>query len=257
MENRKEAEASFHDKREQDHNVLSEEEFLKKYPNKKFYSVTNASRSYTDKIYRSLAGKKVLDYCCGLGQLSIQLAKYGADVTGVDISAESIKTAQESAEKEGVASKCRFLVGDAEHTEFPDESFDFIICSGVLHHLDLDAAFKELARLVKKDGMIMGIEALAHNPVFMKYRRRTPDLRTAWEVEHILKVSDIQKGFTYFQDLNIRYFHLTVLAAVPFRNTFLFKPWRAVFNVIDAVLLKIPGLQKLAWQGIFVYRKKK
>lgn len=82
MENRKEAEALFHDKRERDHNVLSEEEFLKKYPNKKFYSVTNASRSYTGKIYKSLAGKKILDYCCGLGQLSIQLAKGGGKCNG-------------------------------------------------------------------------------------------------------------------------------------------------------------------------------
>lgn len=257
MEDRKEKEALFHDTREVDQKNLTKEEFLKKYPNKRFYSVSNASREYVDKLFSGLRGKRVLDYCCGLGQVSINMAKKGAYVVGIDISEESIRTAISDAESAGVSDRCEFYVGDAENTTFEDESFDAIICSGVLHHLDLECAFKELARLVKKNGMIIGIEALAHNPIFMAYRRKTPKLRTEWEVNHILTVPKIRIGEKYFDELNIRYFHLLVLLAVPFRNTVIFKPLRAFLNGCDAVLLCIPGIQKLAWQGVFVYRKKK
>lgn len=257
MEDRKQKEALFHNKREEDHLNMTYEQFMEKYPNKRFYSVANMSKSYTRNMFKQFAGKKVLDYCCGLGGISIQLAKAGAIVTGIDISEESVKTATMEAERAGVSEKCTFIVGDAENSGLEGESFDCIVCSGVLHHLDLDAAYKEISRLLKKDGIVIGMEALAHNPIFMRYRRNTPQLRTEWEVNHILRVSDIKRASKYFEKIKIKYFHLTVLAAVPFRNTFLFKPLRAILNAVDSVILKIPGIQKLAWQGIFTLSNKR
>lgn len=148
-------------------------------------------------------------------------------------------------------------MGDAEHTEFEDESFDCIVCMGVLHHLNLDAAYKEIHRILKKDGIVLADEALANNPFFMMYRRRTPHLRTAWEVDHILHVNDIKHAEKYFQNVDIKYFHMTVIAAVPFKGTFLFKPLRAAFNGVDSILCHIPGLQRWAWQGIFTLQGRK
>ena len=157
----------------------------------------------------------------------------------------------------GVSDRCHFIVGDAEHTEFEDESFDCIVCMGVLHHLNLDAAYKEIHRILKKDGIVLADEALANNPFFMMYRRRTPHLRTAWEVDHILHVNDIKHAEKYFQNVDIKYFHMTVIAAVPFKGTFLFKPLRAAFNGVDSILCHIPGLQRWAWQGIFTLQGRK
>lgn len=257
MESRKEKEALFHDIKGKDFLTMTEEEYQKKYPSAKFYSVTNASEIYVDKVISKLKGKKVLDYCCGKGKLSIKMARMGAEVVGIDISEESINAAVLAAKEANMSERCNFIIGDAEKTPFEDESFDAIVFSGVLHHLDLENAFKELARLVKKNGMILGIEALAHNPVFMWYRRKTPELRTEWEINHILTVSNIEMGLKYFDRLTIRYFHLLVLLAVPFEKTCVFKALRALLNGIDAIILSLPGIQRLAWQGIFIYRKKK
>lgn len=257
MEERKVLEAEFHNNREIDEQNMSREEFEKKYPNKKLYSVTNLSHAYIDSIIKKWKGKKVLDYCCGAGGTAVRLAQLGCDVTGIDISEEEIKIARAAADNGGVSERCHFVVGDAEHTGFEDESFDCIVCMGVLHHVDLDAAYKEISRLLKKDGIVLGDEALANNPFFMMYRRKTPHLRTAWETNHILHVRDIQHAEKYFWKVDIKFFHMTVIAAVPLKNTFLFKPVRALLNGIDIILCSIPGLRNWAWQGIFTLEGKR
>ena len=101
MKDRKELEAEFHDAREQDRNMLSDAEFQKKYSNKKWYSVTQMSHSYIREIVSKWAGKKVLDYCCGLGGSSVMLAELGCNVTGIDISPEEIKTAKKRSKIRG------------------------------------------------------------------------------------------------------------------------------------------------------------
>ncbi|KXH87383.1 class I SAM-dependent methyltransferase [Sporosarcina sp. HYO08] len=55
---------------------------------------------YVDLIDITLSGiekKRILDVGCGTGQLSIKLAKKGADVTGIDLSANMLKVAKERA----------------------------------------------------------------------------------------------------------------------------------------------------------------
>jgi hypothetical protein len=49
----------------------------------------------------------------------------------------------------------------------------------------------------------------------------------------------------------VRFFHLAVLVAVPFRNTTLFKPLVAVLDVVDQVALSIPGVRRAAWIACF------
>ena len=127
----------------------------------------------------------------------------------------------------------------------------------VLHHLDLDAAYKEIHRLLKKDGIVLAKEPLAHNPLFMVYRRMTPHLRTAWELEHILHTKDIKYAKKYFSNIQMKFFHIAVIAAVPLKNTFLFKPIRAILNGIDMILCSIPGIRNWAWQCVFTLEGKK
>ena len=100
---------------------------------------------------------------------------------------------------------------DAERLAFQDRSFDVIVVNGVLHHLELREAYVELARVLKKNGRIMCIEALAHNPLINLYRRKTPHLRTEWEVDHILRMRDIEIARKYFGKVRVRFFHLASL----------------------------------------------
>jgi ubiquinone/menaquinone biosynthesis C-methylase UbiE len=253
---RKTDEAVFHDQRERDRNTLSPDDFLAKYPNKRFYSITRKSRSRVlEWMRRECPGKLALDYCCGLGGKAVQLAEHGATVHAIDLSPVELKTAQGRARDAGVADRITFQAMDAERTTFADGTFDLIVCSGVLHHLDLQRAYPELARILKADGEIICIEAMAHNPLIHWYRRRTPHLRTAWEVEHILTVGDIDHARKFFGQVSSEFYHLATIAAIPFRKTRFFGPILTALELVDSVLCRLPGVRRMAWQSIFFLRK--
>jgi ubiquinone/menaquinone biosynthesis C-methylase UbiE len=259
MTDRKVLEAEFHDSREADRLLLSEEDFKSKYSNKKFYVIAESVRYYLNNLIKSKAqGSKVLDYCCGPGETSLKLAKMGYDsVYGIDISSEEVKTAKKRLIDGGFEKKSNFQVMDAEKLTFSDNSFDVIICNGVLHHLDIDAALPELSRVLKPSGMVVAMEALGYNPFIKLYRKMTPHLRTAWETDHILTLSELKKSKKYFNKVDVKYFYLATLIAIPFANTFLFKPIMKITGFIDAIIMKIPGVQLMAWQMVFTLKKPK
>lgn len=248
---RKRDEIEFHDQREIDRTSLSAVDFAKKYPNKGFYRITRRSyRHVLAWMDHHCPDAIALDYCCGLGSNSVEMAKRGATVHGIDISPQEIRTAKARAENAGVAARCHFQVMDAEHTSFPDHTFDVIVCSGVLHHIDLNRAYPELARILKPDGAILCVEAMRHNPVIQWYRRRTPHLRTAWEVDHILGVPDIIHAKRYFGRVHSRFFHLFTIPAIWVRGP-LFPFVLRVGEVIDSFVLRLPGIRRMAWQAVF------
>ncbi len=237
--------------------IADKQAYHKHFSNMKFYSISESSFAYRDALLLDgIRGAVALDYCCGNGEVAIELAKHGASrVVGIDLSPVAVENARELARVAGVDAVCEFLVMDAEHTEFADGTFDVIHEYGALHHLDLPAAFKELARILKPEGKVVCTEALRHNPLIHWYRRRTPYLRTKWEVEHILGVPEIESGSRYFASLDFRTFHLAALFAVPFRKTSLFKPILGVLELFDRALLTIPLLKWLAWVAVIEYRK--
>jgi ubiquinone/menaquinone biosynthesis C-methylase UbiE len=254
LEDRKREEARFHNQRESDRHRLTPDEFLRKYPNKSFYAIDRASKRYMyDWLARRCPDKRALDYCCGNGDIALQLARQGAEAHGIDISAEEIETAKKNALAAGFASRTHFSVMDAEAMAFPDDHFDVIVCSGVLHHLDVDKAFPELARVLKPTGEIICAEALGYNPVISWYRRRTPHLRTAWEADHILTMKEVRKGLKHFSHVHVQFFHLFTILAIPFRNSRIFNGLLSLLQAIDRVVLKIPGLRLMAWQMYMVY----
>lgn len=221
--------------------------------NKKFYSVVRSSDDFYYRWLRENAtGKRVLDFGCGSGGSSIETAKFAAHATGIDISPEAIRLAQEHAEAAGMAGRTTFMVMDAEALTFEPGSFDIVSVRGVLHHMDLDAALTQIHRVLAPGGKAIFLEALANNPIIQAYRDRTPHLRTAWETKHILRFEDSVKMRKYFQRVEVRSFHLAVLAAVPLRNTPLFKPVRAALDGFDRAALRLPGLRKQGWMACFL-----
>ena len=252
MEKRKQQERDFHNQRETDR-ITNPEHHDAYYTNRRFYSIAGVSRDYVEELLSTRCpGATALDFCCGTGGMSLRMAAKGAQVTGVDISDVSIATAAKNAADAGLSDRARFQVGDAENLQFAPDTFDLAVCSGVLHHVDLDAAYRELSRVVKPTGSVIAIEALAHNPIITNYRRRTPHLRTPYEVDHILRVQDIRKAEKFFRKVEIRFFHLASIAAIPFLGTPLFKPLLGVLNAVDSVLLRVPYVQRNAWQAVFV-----
>ncbi len=98
--------------------------------------------------FGDLTGRRLLDVCCGTGQLAKAALESGADVTGVDFAEPMIEIARER------APQARFEVGDAEEISFDNEDFDAVTCAFGLWHIgDPDRAISEAARVLKPGGM--------------------------------------------------------------------------------------------------------
>jgi ubiquinone/menaquinone biosynthesis C-methylase UbiE len=99
-------------------------------------------------------GEKILDIACGDGELSLRIAAKGADVYGLDMSAEGIASARRLAKIAKL--KCEFTIGDAEHLPYADSFFDKIVCSSSLEHFKDDAqSLSEMHRVLKPGGKAM------------------------------------------------------------------------------------------------------
>lgn len=91
-------------------------------------------------------GRRVLDVGTGTGRAAIALARRGAIVTGVDASGEMLQVAERRAADAGA--RVTFLRGDAHGLDFPDRSFDAVVCLRVLMHTpDWRASLRELCRV--------------------------------------------------------------------------------------------------------------
>jgi SAM-dependent methyltransferase len=250
LEDRKREEAEFHDEYRDGH--VNEE--LGTSSNHRFYETASIVNDYTDAwIGRAAPPPGIfLDFACGHGAQTIKAAKLGADLAvGIDISATSVRNAAENAAAAGVSERVRFLQRDCEDTELPADSFSACLCSGMLHHLDLNRAFPELARIMRPGGRVLGVEALGYNPVIQWYRNRTPELRTEWEKKHILTMRDLELARKWFDVENVRFFLLaaplaTLLPSGPLRRGFI-----SLGHAVDSVLTRVPGLQLWSWQFTF------
>jgi ubiquinone/menaquinone biosynthesis C-methylase UbiE len=100
-------------------------------------------------------GKICLDAGCGLNANAVSaLLGLGAQkVYGLDINPAVLKYAP--AHLRPFKSKYELKVGSVTNMEFPDNFFDFVHCSGTLHHLaDPLQGIKELGRVTKTGGML-------------------------------------------------------------------------------------------------------
>ena len=249
---RKAEELEFHDAH-RDTTVVATE--AKARDNERMRNVYRTAQSSVDFVRNwvraRVPGKVFLDYACGDGACAIDAAKHGAALAiGLDISDVSVQNGRRAAASAGLSDRCVYVQGDCEHTGLPDESVDVVLCSGMLHHLDLSFAFPELRRILKKGGVILGAEALNYNPLIKLYRQLTPQMRTEWEKRHILSLADVRFASRFFDVGEIRYWHLlTPLAAY-------FAPAQGLFDAMDRVLLKVPLVQLMSWQFTFELHKR-
>jgi 2-polyprenyl-6-hydroxyphenyl methylase / 3-demethylubiquinone-9 3-methyltransferase len=112
----------------------------------------NKSRFELFKNYMpSWQGIKVLDIGCGGGLASESFAKQGANVSGIDLSLNSIKVAQDHAKENHLQIDYQCAV--AEHIPYKENTFDVVVCFDVLEHIqDLHKVISEVYRVLKKKG---------------------------------------------------------------------------------------------------------
>ncbi len=107
-------------------------------------------------------GKRVLEVGCGTGFFSEIFLRSGVKLHSIDISPELLAKA-----KQRCGDRADFMVCDIESLPFADGVFDAAIGVRVLHHLDMQASFKEITRVLKPGGVIAFCEPNMLNPQIM------------------------------------------------------------------------------------------
>ncbi len=98
-------------------------------------------------------GARVLDVACGTGGVALRAARAGADVVGIDISADQLAKARGTTEAEGLA--IRFDEGDCQELPYGDAAFDAVASAfGAIFAPDHQRAADELARVCRPGGRL-------------------------------------------------------------------------------------------------------
>ena len=101
---------------------------------------------------------RILDIGTGTGFFACLLTSKGHQVTGVDLSPDMIKGADQMADSLGM--EIDFQVMDAENLEFENESFDALVTRNVTWTLPhAEKAYREWYRVLKKGGVFINFDA--------------------------------------------------------------------------------------------------
>ena len=180
------------------------EKFLLK-PGEDFYSFCRKSATHigVEEFLGDLSDKHVLEYGCGLGQMTSLLAKNSAKVTSFDLSINSIRVTKKRAQLNEVEENIELAVSAGESLPFASESFDIIFGKAILHHLNVDLGWHDLYRMLKPGGKAVFIEPMGMNPLLNFSRDHLPYAHKNPRGADIpLTYDDINawgKGFKQFQ----------------------------------------------------------
>jgi demethylmenaquinone methyltransferase/2-methoxy-6-polyprenyl-1,4-benzoquinol methylase len=98
-------------------------------------------------------GDRVLDACCGTGDLAIEAQRAGGRVTGLDFSERMLERARRK------STAVEWLRGDVLALPFSDASFDAVTVGfGIRNVENLDAGLSELVRVLRPGGRLGCLE---------------------------------------------------------------------------------------------------
>ncbi len=95
----------------------------------------------------------------GLGAIFLAERLKDSSFIAIDNEHDMVKAAIQNVKKKGLQERIRVEWGDALALNFPDKSFDAVICITVLHHVPhYEKAIIEAARVLKPEGVFMIVD---------------------------------------------------------------------------------------------------
>jgi len=109
----------------------------------------------------------VVDFCAGLGGPSRYFAhRYGADVTGIELTPARVRGAQELTRRVGLQHRVRVIEADVMQIPLAADSVDVVVSQEALLHVpDKQRALAEAYRILKPGGRIVFTDWVAHRPL--------------------------------------------------------------------------------------------
>lgn len=124
----------------------------------------------TDELARGTQigeGSRVADFCAGLGGTVRYLAhKYGADVTGIELTPARVVGAQALTRRVGLDDTARIVEGNVMDVPLPDVSVEAVVSQEAFCHVpDVKRAVAEAFRILKTDGRLAFTDWIANQPL--------------------------------------------------------------------------------------------
>lgn len=194
-------------------------------------------------IYRNIPfhGKEVLDFGCGTGEITTQLALLGArKVYGMDVTQGLLDQTRQRAEYDGVTDKCELICGFVQDIE--PRPVDVIIAFAVLHHcFPLENVIPKLLRWLKPGGVFVAVEPVVYIQLLEWLRNRSG-----------IERDPLDEGERKLNPDDVRYIigHLSEAKVIPFRIirrlSRMLPAADPTLCLVDRAILQVPGAWKLS-----------
>ena len=124
----------------------------------------------TDELARGAKignGTRVADFCAGLGGTVRYLAhRFGANVTGVELTPARVAGAQELTKRVGLQATARVVEGNVMNVPLPATSIEVIVSQEAFCHVpDVKRALAEAFRILRTDGRLAFTDWIANQPL--------------------------------------------------------------------------------------------
>jgi SAM-dependent methyltransferase len=236
-----------------------------------FEACTAPENRFILKHLGDVRGKYLLDLGCGAGENSVYFAQQGARCVAADYSPGMVEVALKLAAANHVQVEGKVV--NAMAIDLPDNTFDIVYASNLLHHIpDPTLVLKEMQRILKPGGKACFWDPLIHNPVINVYRRMATEVRT--EDETPLNINIV--NFVRSQFSTTQYDTFWIATLWIFLRFYLIEKvnpnqeryWKKIITEqarlapqyrrlekLDRVLKKLPLMKRFAWNIAVVATK--
>lgn len=201
-------------------------------------------------VREGIAGKALLDYCCGRGKWAVHFARLGARVSGFDMSEVGIDVARSRAQRDDV--DVRLDVADACELPYERESFDIVVGISALEHVIKYAGTgEEVHRVLRPGGLAVFTENLGQNPLINLARRIT--MRGQEDAGDVLLTEALVRSWArLFSSIDVEGYSLLLMAkrVLPGPRLLL----RGLHEVDSAIFALAPRLRRYGGECVVVLR---
>ncbi|MDX2228304.1 MAG: class I SAM-dependent methyltransferase [Leptolyngbyaceae cyanobacterium bins.349] len=236
-----------------------------------FEACTAPENRFILKQLGDVRGRFLLDLGCGAGENSVYFAMQGANCVASDYSPGMVEVALKLAEKYSVQVAGKVI--NAMQIDYPDNTFDIVYASNLLHHIPQpEVTIQEIHRVLKPGGKMCFWDPLKHNPVINVYRRMATAVRTDDETPLDINIVNFVRSrfaqthydtfwiatlwiflsFYLIEKVNPneeRYWKKIIVEQERLRPTY------RTLEKLDRILKHLPGMKRMAWNLAIVATK--